>query len=169
MENDIAKYQNLGRVFGAGDYNAKTGTNPDFILYYRYINAGPDDSIQHTDISVRLNKDQSVDAYGRRLLELCKATNLLIANGRLGSDNENGEFTFYCEKGCNTVDYFLLVDFETVSYFEICDFTEFSDHAGLIFGLKCKQSMTSTSNLKNDTPCVKKLIWNSERVDDFIK
>ena len=118
LESDIAKFQNLGKVLVTRDFNGRTGTNSDFIIYDRYIDAGPDDSIQYNDIPVRFNRDRAVDAYGRCLLELCKTTSLLIANGRLGSDSETGEFTFYGEKGCSTVDYLLLpfIDFETVSY-----------------------------------------------------
>ena len=108
LESDIAKFQNLGKVLVTGDFNGRTGTNSDFIIYVRYIDAGPDDSIQYNDIPVRFNRDRAVGAYGRRLLEFCKTTSLLIANGRLGSDSETAEFTFYGEKGCSTVDYFLL-------------------------------------------------------------
>ena len=168
LESDIAKFQNLGKVLVTGDFNGRTGTNSDFIIYDRYIDAGPDNSIQYNDIPVRFNRDRAVDAYGRRLLELCKTTSLLIANGRLGSDSETGEFTFYGEKGCSTVDYLLLsfIDFETVSYFEICDITEFSDHVGLSFGLHCKQ-MTCTNTPSNETTYVKKLKWDSDKVEDF--
>ena len=103
---------------------------------------------------MRFNRDRAVDAYGRRLLELCKTTSLLIANGRLGSDSETGEFTFYGEKGCSTVDYLLFIDFETVSYFEICDITEFSDHVGLSFGLHYKQ-MICTNTPSNEQRTLK--------------
>ena len=72
LESDIAKFQTLGKVLVTGDFNGRTGTNSDFIIYDRYIDAGPDDSIQYNDIPVRFNRDCAVDAYGRRLLELCK-------------------------------------------------------------------------------------------------
>ena len=84
------------------------------------------------DIPTRVNRDHVTDAYGRRLLELCKTTNLLIANGRLGLDKDVDEFAFYGEKGCSVVDYLLLplTDSETISNFKIYDVTEFSDHVG---------------------------------------
>ena len=125
-------------------------------------------AFRYNDIPVRFNRDRAADAYGRRLLELCKTTSLLIANGKLGSGSETGEFTFLGEKGCSTVDYLLLpfIDFETVSYFEICDITEFSDHVGLSFGLHCKQ-MTCTNTPSNETTYIKKLKWDSDKVEDF--
>ena len=86
LEADIAKYQNLGKVFVCGDINARTGCEPDYILFDHYIEAGLNINIESTDIPPRKNKDHVIDSYGKRLIELCKTTNLLIANGRLGSD-----------------------------------------------------------------------------------
>ncbi|MEW8544930.1 MAG: reverse transcriptase family protein, partial [Candidatus Thiodiazotropha sp.] len=168
LEAGIAKYQNMGKVLVSGDFNGRTGTNCDFILYDHYIEAGPDDNIRYNDISLRVNKDHVTDAYGRRLLELCKTTNLLIANGRLGSDKDIGEFTFYGEKGCSVVDYLLvpLIDFEFISYFEICDVTEFSDHAGLSFGLSCKQKSDNNTTISEQT-YARKLKWNNDKMADF--
>ena len=58
------------------------------------------------------------------------------------------------------------IDFGTVSYFEICDITEFSDHVRLSFGLHYKQ-MTCTNTPSNETTYVKKLKWDSDKVEDF--
>ena len=74
LEGDIAKYQLLGKVLVTGDFNGRTGSSSDFILYDRYVEAGPDDSVRLTDIPVRVNKDHMTDAYGKRLLALCKTT-----------------------------------------------------------------------------------------------
>ena len=140
LEADIAKYQNLGKVFVCGDINARTGCEPDYILFDHYIEAGLNINIESTDIPPRENKDHVIDSYGKRLIVLCKTTNQLIANGRLGSDKGIGEFTFYGQKGCSAVDYLLLslLDFETISHFNVCETTEFSDHAGITFGIFCK-------------------------------
>lgn len=42
------------------------------------------------DILPRKNRDLLADAYGRKLLSLCKTPGLIIANGRLS----NGDFIF---------------------------------------------------------------------------
>ena len=141
LEADISKYQNLGKVFVCGDINARTGCEPDYILFDHYIEAGLNINIESTDIPPRKNKDHVIDSYGKRLIELCKTTNLLIANGRLGSDKGIGEFTFYGQNGCSAVDYLLLslLDFETISHFNVCETTEFSDHAGITFGMFFKK------------------------------
>ena len=51
----------------------------------------------------RANKDKICNKYGLMLLSLCKTSNLLIVNGRIGNDS-CGNLTF-----CNisTIDYFL--------------------------------------------------------------
>ena len=51
---------------------------------------------------VRHSVDQQVNKYGMRLLELCKALDLFIANGRVGSDALIGRAT--C-KNVSVVDY----------------------------------------------------------------
>ena len=55
LETDIVKYQLLGKVLVTGDFNGRTGSGSDFILYDRYIEAGLDESIRLTDIPVRCN------------------------------------------------------------------------------------------------------------------
>ena len=42
------------------------------------------------------------------LVEMCKGTNMFIANGRLGEDHGIGSFTCYAEKGQSVVDYLLI-------------------------------------------------------------
>ena len=169
LENDIAKYQNSGKVIVSGDFNGRTGCYCDFILYDQYIEVGLHDSIRYKDIPTRVNRDHMTDTYGRRLLELCKTTNLLIANGRLGLDKDVGDFTFYGEKGCSVVDYLLLplTDFETISNFKICDVTEFSDHAGISFGLKCKSRTSSTYDHIPERTFSRQLKWNNDNIEDF--
>lgn len=59
----------------------------------------------------RNNEDKHQNAYGKMLLEMCKANKMLIVNGRIG-DNLSGKLT--C-KGSSTVDYFLC-DYSTYKY-----------------------------------------------------
>ena len=109
-----------------------------------------------------------IDSYGKRLIELCKTTNLLIANGRLGSDKGIGEFTFYGQKGCSAVDYLLLslLDFEFISHFNVCETTEFSDHAGINFGIFCKKRTQIDQSTPYETP-PRKILWNENKAESF--
>ena len=89
----------------------------------------------------RHNSDQSrIDNYGRRLLELCKSCDLLIANGRLGLDRFLGGKTCKCTA---VVDYVILSPrlFPYISEFEILPFdpTTSDAHNGLHFSLICNE------------------------------
>ena len=169
LETDIVKYQLLGKVLVTGDFNGRTGSGSDYILHDRYIEAGLDESIRLTDIPVRFNKDHVTVYCGKRLLELCKTTNFLIANGRLGSDKDIGNFTYTSEKGCSVVDYLLLplTDFDIVSSFEVCDVTEFSDHAGLTFTLHCPELFPNEPETEQIFTCTRKLKWDNDKLENF--
>ena len=85
IEHDIERYKSLGKVLTTGDFNCRTSDEPDFIIFDRFLD---DNSLPPTlDAVQRINKDHVLDAHGKRLTDLCKTTNLLIANGRLHNDN----------------------------------------------------------------------------------
>ena len=67
------------------------------------------------------------------LTEFCKASGLRIANGRIESDKDLGQFTCFGEKGNSVVNYFLLDQnsFDVIGEFRIGDISGFSDHATL--------------------------------------
>ena len=46
--------------------------------------------------------------YGRKLLDICKATGLIIVNGRLGTYKHIGEFTCVTNRERSVIDYLLL-------------------------------------------------------------
>ncbi|VDH95144.1 Rho GTPase-activating protein 20 [Mytilus galloprovincialis] len=134
-----------------GDFNARTGIKSDFTLLDGYVC----NSVQLEDIvdvvnlenfdvkTSRYNFDKNVNNYGNRLLQLCKNFEILIANGRLGTDKEKGALT--C-KNCSTVDYCILSPnlFSFVSDFHILPFDHMiSDvHNALHIELLCNPIVT---------------------------
>lgn len=112
LQADIVKYKSLGAsLYVTGDFNSRVGQSSeslDYLLYDHYLNVGMNEHTRDHDIPPRKSRDLVLDNYGRRLLDLCKATNLLIANGRLGDDKDIGEFTCVTNRGRCTVDYLLL-------------------------------------------------------------
>ena len=56
-----------------------------------------------------MNKDCVLDFNGKRLLELYKTTELLIANGRIGQDANSGEYTFIGSNRRSVVDHLFSV------------------------------------------------------------
>ena len=132
LQLDISKYSLLGDAFVAGDFNGRIADQPDFLLHDYYLNVGMNENLRDNEIPLRKSRDCLIlDNYGLRLLDLCKPTDLLIANGRLGNDKDIGEFTCVTSRGRSVVDYLLLSlqNFDCVSHFSICDIDEHSDHS----------------------------------------
>ena len=147
LELCITKYKDLGKVFISGDFNSRTSNLPDYVEFDKYL----DTNIPFVccyDIPKRINSDKIIDAQGKRLLDLCISTGLLIANGRLHADKNVGKFTFSSHRGESTVDYLLLEldDFSTLCDFEVLDFTEFSDHAAVTFCMLCNNEISKNSD-----------------------
>ena len=71
--------------------------------------------------------------HANELNNFCKSTGCRTANGRIGSDKENGHFTCYKPNGNRIVDYLLIKDkdFDKLSNFEIGELNEYSDHCFL--------------------------------------
>ena len=90
LEIDIIKYNDLGKVYITGDFNSRTSDSVDFFEFDKYLDQNI--AVVNTrDIPTCVNKDRVIDYNGRCLLELCQATSLLLANGRVLNDRENGK------------------------------------------------------------------------------
>jgi hypothetical protein len=170
-----------------GDFNAKTGTLKDYIEFDKYILDTNFDGITRQQLSIvnllnngitldRPSKDSSnVNNFGNRLIDLCKSINLLIANGRCGSDLHVGRTT--C-KNTSLVDYVLLSPcvFPNIVDFEICDFDPIlSDiHNSISFCIKFDSILCLTQNsscvtdIHDSGATVKKPIWD-KAVNDVFK
>lgn len=90
LETDIASFSQKGKVIIAGDMNARTGTDPDYIVdeMSNYLPVPPE-YVQDKPCRPRNSQDkmQRCNSYGRSLLELCKTTGLRILNGRVVGDS----------------------------------------------------------------------------------
>ena len=169
LQSDISKYSTFGDVYVAGDVNGRTSEEPDFLLQDYYLNVGMNENLRDNEIPLRKSRDLVLDNYGRRLLDLCKATDLLIANGRLGDDKDIGEFTCVTSRGRSVVDYLLLSlqNFDCVSHFKICDIDEHSDHSALYFCLKLSENDIDQNHTHNASTSEKKLIWTCKNQEKF--
>ena len=90
----------------------------------------------------RANKDKTLNENGKDLINLCKRNNMIIMNGRTGSDRELGEVTFQSKNGKSTIDYCItspdfirhIQDFQV----DILDQNLSDKHSPIIFDLKNK-------------------------------
>jgi len=124
---------NLSGVLLAGDFNARTCTNNDFIdcsqlTDVMMVPQAIEDTLPN-DMLERQNYDTVTVGWHREFLDLCRTTGLFILNGRTPGDI-SGEYTCLSNKGFSTVDYFLrTVDqLEGVKRLEVnCD-EKYSSH-----------------------------------------
>ena len=96
---------------------------------------------------------------------------LLIANGRLFNDTDIGKFTFCSHRGQSTVDYLLLnfEDFENISYFDILEHNEHSDHAPISFNIRLIDHNLAETRENDDSEAEisRKIVWDADKIDDF--
>ena len=169
LEIGIIKYNNLGRTFLTGDWNSRCSDSIDNLIFDKYIDQNFD-FINSVDIFSRKSRDCIIDYNGLKLINLCQCTGLLIGNGRLYGDKDIGKYTFCSHNSQSTVDYLLLnlSDFEILSYFDVLDFNEFSDHAPITLQFNLKSQFKHASNpTNNETFINRKIIWDDSKTDLF--
>ena len=93
-------------VILVGDFNARTKDYDDTVTN----NGGDFLEVEASGIKAsrkvpkRNNRDKKANKYGRKLVDLCIATDSYIMNGRTLGDIQ-GKFTCYQPNGTSTVDY----------------------------------------------------------------
>ena len=93
---------------------------------------------------VRVNTDRTVNENGKALINMCKANNVIIVNGRTGYDRNIGEVTFKGHNGDSTIDYCIITpniiphiqDFQV----DVLDQNLSDKHSPIVFTLKTKHS-----------------------------
>ena len=114
----------------------------------------------------RRSLDNAFNSHGLKLLDLCKATSLRIANGRLGRDCDIGTYTYASQLGNSEIDYVILnqQDFGCISDFHVKSFNEWSDHALLSFNIVCNTEIYTCEELQSGDS---RIIWNDSLRDEF--
>jgi exonuclease III len=123
----------LGDVLIAGDFNARTCTNTNFIDCNQLADVMlvPDaikDTLPNNMLECQ-NRDTVTTGWHHEFLDLCRTVGLFILNGRTSGDI-SGEYTCLSNKGFSTVDYFLTTadQLEGVKQLEVnCD-EKYSGH-----------------------------------------
>lgn len=110
LEKDIASFSINGQCIICGDFNARTGSEADYVVgdISKYVDILENSDFVSDSPLLRLNIDNhSVDKHGKELLSLCKLANLRILNGRTLGDIP-GNFTCYSHTGSpSVIDYIL--------------------------------------------------------------
>ena len=164
LQDDINFYSEYGTVSVVGDLNCRVGVKKDYIVLDEQV-IDIDDNDYVPDIPLpRVSEDKSSNNQGTKLLDLCKATGLRIANGRIGEDSKSGSYT-YTNVGSSTIDYLLIrqCEFSVIKSFKVKDFNMFSDHAPLYIEILCSnQDSGHNENYEYDY-----YKWESDKKDIF--
>ena len=151
-----------------GDLNGRTGTLPDFVMNDNDAYSPLSHEYEPDVVCLpRNNQDTHVNSQGRRILDLCKMSELRILNGRLSTDRTIGSYTCVTYNGSSLVDYVLSSPslFNCVDYFCVSDVNEFSDHSIINFTLKVDLHVSSDVNA---APYFK-LKWKNDLKDSYIQ
>ena len=87
--DEISKYQAEGNILIAGDFNAKTSTESDYVSDINDKHSPIHDIATYScDTPIKRNNmdRHSIDAQGKRLLDLCKNSRIRLLNGRCPGD-----------------------------------------------------------------------------------
>ena len=152
IEKDIIyKYKKDGDIILCGDFNARSGSEPDFIQNDNYGIHIPVHDDYECDViqELRNSYDSKLDTRGKQLLEFCISTKMRILNGRVIGDLL-GKYTCHKPTGSSVVDYIILSEelLTSVLYFKVSDFIpHFSDcHCKLSLNLLAKYSTNVTKH-----------------------
>jgi len=117
-----------------GDFNARTGTLPDYVendlANYRPL----PDQYQVDQLLSRYSKDQVTIENEKELVDLCISANLHIITGWLYYDAQIGNFTCCLYWGNSACSWLCSAESWTQS-FSVQSHTIFSDHCALTFSL----------------------------------
>ena len=105
----VNQYAEKGHSVLYGDFNARTGSELDYIESDIFDPYTIDEKEYEYDILLQKRKgcDNKVDGRGKQLLQMCISLKLRILNGRiLGDSNDN--FTCFKYNGTNVVDYIIM-------------------------------------------------------------
>lgn len=171
LESDIAYFSSRGKVSILGDFNARTGQEPDYIVNdadgIEHIPL-PSDYIPDRPLCNRLNQDKTANNYGKSLLNVCQSSGMRILNGRYIGDSL-GQLTCHQYNGSSMVDY-CIVHHTLLPYilcFKVHDWcATISDHCLISFAIAAHHTLQPRTEIPMEQP-KNQYKWDSESGDKF--
>ena len=176
LYNDVLMYSEQGYCMICGDMNSRSGCLQDYIDYDDngdINNVLYDRTCEPTRIQPRVSEDKIVNEYGKRLIDLCIANDLIIVNGRTEGD-PTGSLTMYNHNGSSVVDYVIcsrkILDSLDL---KVGDINPLSDHC--IIYTRLSLSTSQTTQLYPDITHMDSVYtthipykWKSDAMEAFI-
>ena len=170
MEKDFSDFLIDGYILVVGDLNSRSGNLNDFLVRYK------GDDMVNLDLSQkyedepnpRFNTDSEVNQYGRKMVQMCINSNLLIMNGRVEGDIP-GRYTCHNSQGTSVVDYGLISSelIRNVVYFQVQEPNVWSDHSCIKVCLKLPWNRYRDKNQTVLKPLNDKFVWNAQSTRDY--
>ena len=150
---------NSENIILMGDFNARTKDLDDVLLGEKDEEELDQVGFFSKITTQRRNQDQSVNKYGRSLVEYCIATRSYIANGRTIGDLQ-GKLTCHQHNGASTVDYAIINEnlADYVQNFTVLDPNTGSDHSAIKLNLALRNKLRKDKNVNTKLP--PKIPWN---------
>ena len=120
-----------------GDLNARIGLLNDNIVQDTIPNNVLCTLYCVSESLPRVSQDNTVNTYGKHLIDICVNTGLQIVNGRVGADRGIGRYTCYTYNRSSVVDYVLAQTGirKRIVSFEVDDLQLHSDHCPILLKL----------------------------------
>ena len=178
IHDDIVNLPNDSFVLLAGDYNAHTNNENGIRDHIPGTDSREDNNMVHCfanyiceipdNMKVRSSlDDRPMNNHGKCLIELCKATDLIILNGRIGEDAGTGRCTHFNSKSHGVLDYMLASPLllHKIKRFKICEPFPDSDHAPLELKIACTFDKFNNNSLISPHVWEKQLKYVWQRAD----
>jgi exonuclease III len=176
LENDIMNFSGQYNIILCGDINARTSNISDIVMeiegseglnMYHQIECDVNQTMFPTEMcQKRVSEDTGKsNTYGRKLIEMCKSTNIRIVNGRAYSD-QKGKLTRIETTGCSVVDYCICDSkgYTCIKNFRIGNSMPESDHCPLLIDILCDDA---NCVVENNGSVMYKFVCKAEDLQNF--
>ena len=148
LEKDIANFSRDSDILICGDFNARIGTCPDYILQddSKFVPLFDSYPIDQNRME-RKNSDIKLDTRGKELLNFCISHQLRVLNGRTFGDLY-GNYTCFTPNGASVVDYSIVSEsaLDNILYFKVSEFKP------TLSDCHCKIEWEMSANYCSTTP-----------------
>ena len=168
LKENIRKFQCMGNVILAGDFNSRLGFDPNVEnLEIPDLDAVLPPERKNDSIIPRSSCDPIQNQYGKKLSKICHNFCIRVANGRTLGDLM-GNYTCHTSRGSSVVD-LVLSDHaigRKIKKLKVLPPQFASVHCPISFTLECSISITASAKLEQRPP---KVSWLQENEGRFLR
>ena len=172
LENDILNCTSQGSILLMGDFNSRTGKFSDSVCHNGNDFITNDQSASSLNLTRRNSYDNELNNHGKRLLDICKSSDLKILNDRVSGDTLR-RATFDERNGVSVIDY-AICDQDTllnVANFVVQQPSSFPDHSSIITWININTGMPEINSPRENgnqlSPLPMQFLWEKDSEPKF--